>query len=129
VLLIVMYETRTWRVNPGEVFTFGRAASSSAVLPSADYALSRRAGSFRFDADCWWVHNESGSALLYLTGDRDPVLHFSGGQERVLRSMRKSVADLRGVTVLPGCGHWVQQERPDEVNAELVRFLNEVSAG
>jgi hypothetical protein len=70
VLLIVMYETRTWRVNPGEVFTFGRAASSSAVLPSADYALSRRAGSFRFDADCWWVHNESGSALLYLTGDR-----------------------------------------------------------
>lgn len=66
---------------------------------------------------------------LYLTGDRDPVLHFSGGRERVLRSMQRSLVDLRRVTVLPGCGHWVQQERPGEVNDELVRFLNEVSAG
>ncbi len=26
--------------------------------------------------------------------------------------------------VLPGCGHWVQQERADEVNSALVEFLN-----
>jgi pimeloyl-ACP methyl ester carboxylesterase len=25
----------------------------------------------------------------------------------------------RGV-ILPGCGHWTQQERPDEVNQELL---------
>jgi pimeloyl-ACP methyl ester carboxylesterase len=25
--------------------------------------------------------------------------------------------------ILPGCGHWTQQERPDEVNAALLDFL------
>jgi epoxide hydrolase A/B len=25
--------------------------------------------------------------------------------------------------LLPGCGHWTQQERPTEVNAELLAFL------
>jgi len=36
VLLIVMFESRTWRVRPGEPFTFGRATECSAVLPAAD---------------------------------------------------------------------------------------------
>jgi hypothetical protein len=68
-LLIVMYETRTWRLTPGETFTFGRAPSSSAVLPAADHGLSRRAGSFSHQLRTWWVHNDSNSSLLYLTGD------------------------------------------------------------
>jgi pimeloyl-ACP methyl ester carboxylesterase len=25
--------------------------------------------------------------------------------------------------MLPGCGHWTQQERPDEVNAAIVDFV------
>lgn len=68
-LLIVMYETQTWRLRPGDTFTFGRAPTSSAVLPSADRGLSRRAGSFIFRHDSWWVNNDSGSSLLYLSGD------------------------------------------------------------
>ncbi len=68
-LLIVMYETRTWRLRPGEAFTFGRSPTSSAVLPAQDSGLSRHAGSFSFNHDCWWVHNTSRSSLLYLTGD------------------------------------------------------------
>ena len=31
--------------------------------------------------------------------------------------------NLRKVVLLPGCGHWTQQERPDDVNAELIDFL------
>jgi hypothetical protein len=69
VLLIVMYEARTWRLRPGETFTFGRAPDSTAVLPGADRGLSRRAGSFRHEHDTWWVHNDSGSSLLYVSGD------------------------------------------------------------
>jgi pimeloyl-ACP methyl ester carboxylesterase len=30
---------------------------------------------------------------------------------------------LHGPVVLPGCGHWTQQERPAEVNAALLDFL------
>jgi pimeloyl-ACP methyl ester carboxylesterase len=31
---------------------------------------------------------------------------------------------LRGSHVLSGCSHWVQQERPREVNELLVKFVN-----
>jgi pimeloyl-ACP methyl ester carboxylesterase len=30
---------------------------------------------------------------------------------------------LRGIKMLAGCGHWTQQERPEEVNAALLEFL------
>ena len=31
--------------------------------------------------------------------------------------------DMRGVHLIEGAGHWVQQEKPDAVNALLVEFL------
>jgi hypothetical protein len=70
VLLIVMYEAQTWRVRPGEPFTFGRAPECSAVLPAADRGVSRTAGSFRFHDGWWWLHNDSSSCVLSLAGDR-----------------------------------------------------------
>ena len=30
---------------------------------------------------------------------------------------------LRKIQMLPGCGHWTQQERPNEVSAALVEFI------
>jgi pimeloyl-ACP methyl ester carboxylesterase len=33
------------------------------------------------------------------------------------------VPGLQNIQLLPGCGHWTQQERPVEVNAALVAFL------
>ena len=68
VLLIVMCQSQTWRVNPGETFTFGRAPTCNAVLAD-DFGLSRSAGSFTFEHDAWWVSNDSRSSLLYITGD------------------------------------------------------------
>ena len=32
-------------------------------------------------------------------------------------------SDMRGVHLIEGAGHWVQQEKPDEVNALLREFL------
>jgi hypothetical protein len=68
-LLIVMYESRTWRLRPGEAFTFGRSPESSVALPADDRGVSRRAGSFSYQPESWWVRNDSGSSLLYLSGD------------------------------------------------------------
>ncbi len=31
--------------------------------------------------------------------------------------------DARGLVELDGAGHWVQQERPDDVNRALLGFL------
>ena len=43
--LIVMYGSRSWRVAPGETFTFGRSRTSPAVLHADDRGVSRTAGS------------------------------------------------------------------------------------
>ena len=37
------------------------------------------------------------------------------------------VTDLE-VIVIEGAGHWVQQQRPDEVNAALLDFLGSLRA-
>jgi pimeloyl-ACP methyl ester carboxylesterase len=37
------------------------------------------------------------------------------------------VPDLRAKIKLPGAGHWVQQERADEVNVALLAFLASLS--
>ena len=55
-----------------------------------------------------------------LVGDRDPVRVYAGQHEGGLKDW---APDLRGQVVLEGAGHWVQQERPDEVNAALLGFL------
>lgn len=59
---------------------------------------------------------------LYVTGDHDMVIAFPGAAEH-LANMKQWVPQLREVKMLPGCGHWTQQERPAEVNAALVEFL------
>ncbi len=59
---------------------------------------------------------------LYVAGDRDLVVGFTG-IEKLIAGLKRHVTDLRGIVMLPGCGHWTQQERPDEVNAALIGFL------
>ena len=39
------------------------------------------------------------------------------------------LTDLRGMTMVAGAGHWVQQEAPEEVNAALLQFLGRPLSG
>jgi pimeloyl-ACP methyl ester carboxylesterase len=55
---------------------------------------------------------------LFIAGERDGVIAFTN-----LDGMKANVPNLRKLVTLPGCGHWTQQERPAEVNAELIEFL------
>jgi epoxide hydrolase A/B len=59
---------------------------------------------------------------LYVAGDRDLVLAFRG-MDQLIANLTKFVPQLRKTLILPGCGHWTQQERPDEVNAAMLEFL------
>jgi pimeloyl-ACP methyl ester carboxylesterase len=62
---------------------------------------------------------------LYIAGDRDLVLAFRGMNE-LLQNLPRFVPHLRRTIMLPGCGHWTQQERASEVNEALVAFLREL---
>jgi pimeloyl-ACP methyl ester carboxylesterase len=59
---------------------------------------------------------------LYVAGDRDLVVAFRG-MDQLLPALPRFVPKLTKTIMLPGCGHWTQQERPDEVNAALLEFL------
>jgi pimeloyl-ACP methyl ester carboxylesterase len=55
---------------------------------------------------------------MFLTGELDPVQSFMPAE-----AMNGWVSDLRSQIVVPGAGHWVQQQAPEAVNAALLEFL------
>jgi pimeloyl-ACP methyl ester carboxylesterase len=59
---------------------------------------------------------------LYVAGDRDLVVAFPG-MDQLIANLTRFVPNLRKTIMLPGCGHWTQQERPKEVNAAMLGFL------
>jgi pimeloyl-ACP methyl ester carboxylesterase len=59
---------------------------------------------------------------LYVAGDRDLVVSFRG-MDKLLPNLSTHVPKLRKTLMLSGCGHWTQQERPQEVNAAMLEFL------
>lgn len=64
---------------------------------------------------------------LYVAGERDLVLSFNG-MRQLISNLKHSVPRLQEPIILPGCGHWTQQERPREVNTALVNFLTAVGS-
>ena len=60
---------------------------------------------------------------LFLCGGQDPLFELVGTDTWIER-MRLWVPAIQ-TKVLPGCGHWMQQERAKEVNAVLLAFLQE----
>ncbi|WP_439815602.1 alpha/beta fold hydrolase [Zavarzinia sp. CC-PAN008] len=59
---------------------------------------------------------------LFISGTRDPAYNMLGGRDP-MEVMRTFVPNLQVAELLEGCGHWTQQERPDEVNARLIPWL------
>ncbi len=57
---------------------------------------------------------------LYMFGEHDLI---AGNEESLVESMRTTLPNLTEIIKMEGAGHWLQQERPDEVNAHLLKFL------
>ncbi len=57
---------------------------------------------------------------LFIGGEKDgPTIWGS----RAIERFTETLPALKGTHILPGCGHWVQQERAGEVNELLLRWL------
>ena len=56
----------------------------------------------------------------FIAGDRDPVIDFLHAEYQALES---NIPNLRKKVLLPGVGHWTQQEAPAEVNRHILEFL------
>ncbi len=124
-------------IAPGR--TFISEVPDDATLPPwmspdhfAEYVAAFQAGGFKGPLD--WYRcldlNWSLTAFVqdrritvpsfFMVGDRDPVRHYAGQHEAGLKDW---LTDLWGQVVVPGAGHWIQQERPEVVNAALIDFL------
>jgi pimeloyl-ACP methyl ester carboxylesterase len=84
----------------------------------------------------WWRNIDRGWELmapfagaavtvpaLYMAGDRDFVAAVFS---RDIAKQAALVPKLRPPIMLPGCGHWTQQERAPEVSAAMIGFLRSV---
>jgi pimeloyl-ACP methyl ester carboxylesterase len=67
------------------------------------------------------AHAEVKVPTLFVGGVEDPVIKLAG--DAPFDHMRNKVQDLRGFELLPGTGHFIQQERPDLLNPLLLQFL------
>ncbi len=59
---------------------------------------------------------------MFIAGDGDPVI-AGATQELLAAGLSRAATEPRGAHLLTGAGHWVQQQRPDEVNRLLLEFL------
>jgi len=57
---------------------------------------------------------------LFIAGELDGVIAMS---RPAFDNLERSVPGLKRKVLIPGAGHWVQQERPQEVNELLTEFL------
>ena len=126
-------------VAPGGGFLDG--CDDPAVLPAwltpADieaYAAGFRRSGFRGGFN-WYRNLDRNWALtapfqgakilppaLFIAGTHDGVINSKMGRKH-LEQMDAQVPQLRAKLLIDGAGHWIQQERPAEVNAALQRFL------
>ena len=56
----------------------------------------------------------------FIAGKQDPVIAMG------TTAGHHVLSDHRGDLLIDGAGHWVQQEKPDEVNAGLIGFIDSV---
>jgi pimeloyl-ACP methyl ester carboxylesterase len=108
-------------------------APHGAFLSAEDFAVYTAAfGKTGFRGGLNWYRNfdfnwettayQSGARVqapaLMITAELDPVL-----RPEMADGMSEWVPNLRHTHLIRDCGHWTQQEKPDEVNRVLLEFL------
>ena len=61
---------------------------------------------------------------LFIAGSNDAVITGLIGAKRV-KELERVLPNLTQKLIIERAGHWIQQERPDEVNAALIDFVRE----
>ncbi len=112
----------TWLTKADEDYFVGAFERSGFFGPLSRYR--------NHDRDFEWLQQFKGRKIeqpsLFIGGERDLVLSMFGKVD-LLALMKPQMPDLRGADILPGCGHWTQQEKPAEVNARLIPWLKSLA--
>jgi pimeloyl-ACP methyl ester carboxylesterase len=66
---------------------------------------------------------------LFIAGTRDAVIRGPMGKSMALENLSRTVPGMKRKLLIEGAGHWIQRERPAEVNAALIEFLRAFQRG
>ncbi|WP_247710148.1 alpha/beta fold hydrolase [Qipengyuania xiapuensis] len=81
------------------------------------------------EADYEWLQGWNGKRIeqpaLFIGGTRDPATFLFGAVPDPIAMMKMFAPRVEG-HILEGVGHWTQQERPEEVNALLIDWIQRV---
>jgi pimeloyl-ACP methyl ester carboxylesterase len=69
-----------------------------------------------------WQDAKIHQPSLFIAGSKDSVITGLIGAKRV-GDMERVLPNLKQKLIIEGAGHWIQQERAEEVNAALIGFL------
>lgn len=79
------------------------------------------------ERDFAWLQGFRGRVIeqpsLFVGGTKDPASTGFGGIADPIAAMRAHAPNLVAGHMLEGCGHWTQQERPDEVTDIILDWL------
>jgi pimeloyl-ACP methyl ester carboxylesterase len=123
---------------PRNGFSLTNPASLPAWVTESDidvYVAEFTRGGFRGPLN-WWRNIDRGWELMAALDGAAitvPALHIVGDRDFIAAVFQQSIATqsifvpkLRPTMMLPGCGHWTQQERAAEVNAAMIDFLRQL---
>jgi pimeloyl-ACP methyl ester carboxylesterase len=68
-----------------------------------------------------WSNATIRQPALFIAGTRDPVIAGKRGAFAI-EDMSRAVPGVKKV-LIEGAGHWIQQERPEQVNAAVLEFI------
>jgi pimeloyl-ACP methyl ester carboxylesterase len=69
-----------------------------------------------------WQDAQIRQPSLFIAGANDAVITGLIGAKRITE-LERVLPNLRHKLIIEGAGHWIQQERPDQVNAALIDFI------
>jgi pimeloyl-ACP methyl ester carboxylesterase len=72
-----------------------------------------------------WAGAKVQVPAMYMAGELDHVVRLPGMMD-LITNLEAFVPNLSRTVMFPGCGHWTQQERADEVNAAIIGFLRDL---
>ena len=90
------------------------------------FVLARHVRFYRtWELTAAWTRAEIKVPVKFIVGDLDLTYHFPGAQQYIHGDgFKRDVPGLEEVVVMEDTSHFINQERPNEINAHIHDFFN-----